>query len=176
VTIDPVRTEHAPALTSLLFVCLGNICRSPLAEAVMRSLLAERGLSSLILCDSAGTGGWHVGDLPDHRARAEARRHGLELTHRGQQVRRVEDLAPFDLVLAMDHANLADLRRIAPLRFLAGDIRLLREYDPGATSDEVPDPYYGDADDFAAVFEVCESACAGLLDQLLADRALDPGG
>jgi protein-tyrosine phosphatase len=151
--------------TRLLFVCLGNICRSPTAEAVMSQLVSAEELDGTIICESAGTGGWHVGQLPDERARAEARRHGIEMTHRGRQVRTADDLAPYDLVLAMDHANLADLRRMSGRSHHDG-IRLLRSFEPDATDDEVPDPYYGDEDDFAEVFAICESACRGLLEHL----------
>jgi protein-tyrosine phosphatase len=154
-----------PAPIRLLFVCLGNICRSPTAEVVMAELVRAEGLDGTIVCESAGTGGWHVGQLPDERARAEARRHGIEMTHRGRQVRTAADLAPYDLVLAMDHANVADLRRMSSGAHDEG-IRLLRSFDPAATDDEVPDPYYGDEDDFAAVFAICESACRGLIDHL----------
>jgi protein-tyrosine phosphatase len=154
-----------PDPTRLLFVCLGNICRSPTAEAVMDDLIRREGLDGSIVCESAGTGGWHVGQLPDDRARAEARRHGIEMTHRGRQVRTAADVAPYELVLAMDHANLADLQRMSG-RPHDDRIRLLRSFDLRAAEDEVPDPYYGDADDFAEVFAICESACAGLLDHL----------
>ncbi len=159
------QTRSVTAPTRLLFVCLGNICRSPTAEAVMADLVHTEGLDGDIVCDSAGTGGWHVGQLPDDRAMAEARRHGIEMTHRGRQVRTAGDLAPYDVVLAMDHANLADLRRMSGG---ADDdrIRLLRSFDPTTTDDEVPDPYYGDEDDFAEVFAICEAACRGLLDHL----------
>jgi protein-tyrosine phosphatase len=154
--------------THLLFVCLGNICRSPTAEAVMGALVAEAGLDDRIRCDSAGTGGWHVGDLPDERARETARRRGLELTHRGRQVRGPGDLRPFDLVLAMDRDNLADLRAMAPPEWPDDRIRLLREFEPGAPAGaEVPDPYYGGDDGFAEVFDICRRACRGLLEHLV---------
>jgi len=131
----------------------------------MSHLVAAEDLDGSILCESAGTGGWHVGQLPDERARAEARRHGIEMTHRGRQVRTAADLASYDLVLAMDHANLADLRRMSGGSH-EDRIRLLRSFDPHATDDEVPDPYYGDDDDFAEVFAICESACRGLIAHL----------
>ncbi|HKY17074.1 MAG TPA: low molecular weight protein-tyrosine-phosphatase [Microthrixaceae bacterium] len=159
----------------LLFVCLGNICRSPTAEAVMSALVADAGLDGEIRCDSAGTGGWHVGDLPDRRARDEARRHGIEMTHRGWQVRTSADLERFDLVLAMDHSNLADLRRMAPAGWDDARISLLRSFDPVAGDDEVPDPYYGDADEFAEVFAICQTACRGLLEHLRPHLGSGPG-
>ena len=158
-----------PQSVSLLFVCLGNICRSPTAEGVMGSVVRDAGLDGVIRCDSAGTGGWHVGDLPDPRARDEARRRGIELTHRGQQVRRPDDLFPHDLVLAMDATNLADLRAMAPSDWPPRRIRLLRDFDPVApTGAEVPDPYYGGDDGFADVYDICLAACTGLLDHLVA--------
>ncbi len=156
----------------LLFVCLGNICRSPTAEGVMRAVVADAGLDGVIACDSAGTGGWHVGDLPDQRARDEARRRGVELSHRGRQVRSPADLEPFDLVLAMDEMNLADLRAMAPTGWPSDRIRLLRDFDPDAPAGaEVPDPYYGGDEGFAEVYDICLAACTGLLEHLLADRS-----
>ena len=168
-TDEPVR---------LCFVCLGNICRSPTAEGVMRALVAEAGLEDRVVVDSAGTGGWHRGEPPDERAQAEARRRGLELTSRASQFRAGDALA-YDLVLAMDRSNLADLRSLTPEPELRARLRLLREFDPAAGPDdewdlEVPDPWYGGEDGFAVVFDLVDAACRGLLDhvrlELLAGR------
>jgi protein-tyrosine phosphatase len=153
----------------LLFVCLGNICRSPTAEGVMRSLVAEAGLDGQIVVDSAGTAGWHIGDPPDRRSQAEARGRGVDLSGlRGRQVA-VHDFEQFDLLLAMDADNHLDLVSLAPDADARAKVRLLREFDPAAVAAgelEVPDPYYGGPDGFALVFDAIERACRGLLDHL----------
>jgi len=137
---------------------MGNICRSPTAEGVMAKLLAG---DPSITVDSAGTGAWHVDELPDERARAAAARRGIALEHRARQFTRA-DLAKFDLVLAMDTDNLRHLRKLAGNQ-PTPEIRLLRDFDPDAPPGaEVPDPYYDD-DGFEQVLDMCERACAGLL-------------
>jgi protein-tyrosine phosphatase len=155
-------------MTKILFVCLGNICRSPTAEAVMRGLVEQRGLQGRVEVDSAGTGGWHVGESPDARAAAAARARGFTLGGRARQVS-VQDFRDFDLILAMDHANERDLRGTAPDRQAAAKVRLLRDFDPssdGSGERDVPDPYYGGADGFERVIDLVEAACAGVLDSL----------
>jgi protein-tyrosine phosphatase len=155
----------------LLFVCLGNICRSPTAEGVMRALVEREGLSNCIQLESAGTGAWHVGSAPDERATAAALAHGVELEGRARQVR-PEDFEDFDLLLAMDGENLRELRRLAPGEEQRAKVRLLREFDPASndglpTGDlDVPDPYYGGAGGFDEVFELVQAACEGLLEQI----------
>jgi len=155
-----------PGPVRLCFVCLGNICRSPTAEGVMAALVAEAGLSDRIVVDSAGTGSWHRGELPDPRARAEARRRGVELTSRASTFQR-GDAGAYDLVLAMDHANRTDLLdRTDPEH--RSRIRLLREFDPALADDdrwggEVPDPWAGGDDGFVVVYDLVEAACRGLL-------------
>jgi protein-tyrosine phosphatase len=154
--------------TSVLFVCLGNICRSPTAEGVMRAIVADAGLDDAILVDSAGTAGWHAGDPPDRRAAAEARNRGVDLTaQRGRQVT-LEDFDRFDLVIAMDHENAAALRAFAIDESGRAKVRLLREFDPAATDGdlEVPDPYYDGPDGFVHVYDVIDAACRGLLAHL----------
>ncbi len=146
----------------ILFVCAGNICRSPTAEGVMARLLDEAGLADRVELDSAGTGAWHAGELPDPRTRAAARKRGLELVHRARQLRRT-DLDRFDLVLVMDGANLRHVTLMAEQRARA-EIRLLRSFDPTAPEGAaVPDPYDGGAKGFDEVLDICERACAGLL-------------
>jgi protein-tyrosine phosphatase len=155
-------------VTAILFVCLGNICRSPTAEAVMRQLVAERGLEADVQLDSAGTGGWHVGESPDPRAVAAGRVRDLRLSGSARQVD-AEDFERFDLILAMDEANVRDLRRLAPNARSAAKVKLLREYDPQARRAgevEVPDPYYGGAEGFQRVIDLVEAACVGVLDSL----------
>ena len=135
----------------------------------MAKILADAGLAGDIVIDSAGTGDWHVGDLPDPRSRAAAARRGLDLTHRARQFTHA-DLDRFDLVLAMDRGNHARLVAMARGRAMP-EIRLLRSFDPAAPPDaEVPDPYYGDGDGFDVVLDQCEAACLGLLDHLRARR------
>jgi protein-tyrosine phosphatase len=148
------------------FVCMGNICRSPTAEAVMRALVREAGLDGVIIVDSAGTGDWHVGQERDRRSRAVAKQRGMPITGSARQFVR-SDFSRFDLVLALDEENARDLRRLAPTDEARTKIRLLRDFDasaaPGA---EVPDPYYGGPDGFELVFDICLAACRGLLAHL----------
>lgn len=149
----------------ILFVCLGNICRSPTAEAVFAAKVRDAGLHEVVEVDSAGTGGWHVGDLPDARARAEASSRGIDLTSRARQVH-VGDFELFDLVVAMDAGNHADLTDLALHDEHRAKIRLLREFDEAAVAAgdlDVPDPYYGGDDGFARVFDLVDRACEGLL-------------
>jgi protein-tyrosine phosphatase len=149
----------------LLFVCLGNICRSPTAEGVMRHLVVQEGVEDEIEMDSAGTGSWHVGSAPDARATAAAAGRGVTLAGTARQVRQ-GDFAEFDLILAMDSANLRDLRAAAPGEQEREKVRLLREFDPASAGErdlDVPDPYYGGEDGFGEVFELVRAACEGLL-------------
>ncbi len=149
----------------LLFVCLGNICRSPTAEGAMRSLLISEGLAEAVEIDSAGTGDWHVGHAPDHRSAGVAAARGIELSGQARQVAPA-DFESYDLILAMDRNNYADLLALAPDE--ARDrIRLLREYDPDAVAAgelEVPDPYYGGPDGFEDVLDLVTRACEGLIE------------
>jgi protein-tyrosine phosphatase len=149
----------------ICFVCLGNICRSPTAHGVMEHLVARAGLAREIAIDSAGTVAYHVGELPDERSRAAARRRGIGLTHRARQFT-ASDFDRFDLVIAMDGQNLRNLQRLAGPRKQPA-IVLLRSFDPTAEPDaEVPDPWAGGAEGFEQVLDQCERACAGLLDHL----------
>jgi protein-tyrosine phosphatase len=150
----------------LLFVCMGNICRSPTAEGVMRHLLREEGLEDEIVIDSAGTGAWHVGNPPDRRATAAARARGIALEGAARQVR-PSDFEDFDLLLVADRENLADMRAIAPDEEARAKVRLLRSFDPAAHGDlDVPDPYYGGPDGFEDVLDLIEAACRGLLAEI----------
>jgi protein-tyrosine phosphatase len=150
-------------VTRICFVCLGNICRSPTAEGVMRALAAAAGKP--VVVDSAGTGSWHVGELPDPRSVAAAARRGYDLAHRSR-VFTIDDLARFDLVLAMDAKNLSNQRGLAGKR-PAPRIALLRSFDPTAPSGaDVPDPYAGGTAGFEDVLDICERACRGLLETL----------
>lgn len=157
--------SHAGAEVSVLFVCLGNICRSPTAEGVFRHRLAQHGLSSRVAVDSCGTGGYHRGEPPDARARREARARGMpidDLRARGLTQR---DFARFDYLLAMDRANLDTLKRLAPADF-TGRIALLLDFAAEYRGGEIPDPYFGADDGFGRVFELVEAGCAGLIAEL----------
>ena len=151
----------------LLFVCLGNICRSPTAEGVMRRLVREAGLEDEIEVESAGTGDWHLGEPPDARAAAAAGGRGIVLEGAARQVTR-EDLRAFDLVLAADRDNRAALLALADGDVaVRGRIRMLRDFDPASAAGgqlDVPDPYFGGADGFDHVLDLVDAACRGLLD------------
>jgi protein-tyrosine phosphatase len=148
------------------FVCLGNICRSPTAEAVMRHLVAQEGMQQRISVESAGTGDWHVGEPPDRRARAVGAARGIPLSGAAAQFTAL-DFARYDHVIAMDRSNRDDLLRMAPGPAERAKVRLLRSFDASAPPDaDVPDPYYGGARGFEEVFDICERACRGLLEHL----------
>jgi protein-tyrosine phosphatase len=146
----------------VLMVCLGNLCRSPTAEAVLRKKVHEAGLDDRIEVDSAGTADYHVDSPPDRRAIAHGERRGLAMKQlRGRQVRR-DDFDRFDFILAMDDDNLANLQRIRPAGSRA-EVALLMSYAPQAGAREVPDPYYGGADGFETVLDLVESAADGFI-------------
>jgi len=150
----------------ICFVCLGNICRSPTAEAVMRHLVDQAGLHDRIAVESAGTGDWHVGDPPDRRARAVGEARGIPLSGTAAQFTAV-DFARYEHVIAMDRSNRDDLLRMAATPAERAKVRLLRSFDASAPPDaDVPDPYYGGARGFDEVFDICERACRGLLEHL----------
>lgn len=148
----------------VLFVCLGNICRSPTAEGVMRHQLQQAGLAAQVAVDSAGTAAWHIGKAPDPRTCAAAAQRGYRLHElRARQVE-AEDFARFDLILAMDHDNLRELQRLRPDSAGAELDLLLRR--GGLAEHEVPDPYYGGSDGFERVLDLVESACERLIEQI----------
>ncbi len=149
----------------VLFVCLGNICRSPTAEGVFAHLVQQAGLQDRVEVDSAGTGDWHVGERPDPRTRAAAARRGYRLESRARQVRS-EDLDAFDYVLAMDEANLRALRRLRRGEPARATVGKLLDFHPEARGQDVPDPYYGGEDGFETVLSLCERACEELLEHI----------
>jgi protein-tyrosine phosphatase len=156
----------------ILFVCMGNICRSPTAEGVMRGLLREAGLEDAVEIESAGTGGWHAGEPPDARATEAAGRRGVVLEGAARQVAPA-DFEAFDLLVAMDRENLRELLARAPDEEAAEKVRLLREFDPASADAgdlDVPDPYYGGERGFERVLDLVEAACRGLLAELRAAR------
>jgi protein-tyrosine phosphatase len=147
--------------TRILFICMGNICRSPAAEAVFLHLLETRGLTDRFHIDSAGTGGWHAGEPADARSRAEGERRGFELSTTARQVHD-GDWEAFDLLICMDQDNAALLsERGAPDH----KVRLLLKWHPDPEHQEVPDPYYGGPDGFVHMYDLIELACGRLLDE-----------
>jgi protein-tyrosine phosphatase len=154
---------------SVLFVCLGNICRSPTAEGVFRERVRRAGLSDRIVVASAGTGDWHVGEPPDRRAIAHAAKRGYDL--RKQRARQLcpEDFERFNWILAMDRANLRELSAQRPADF-GGHVGLFLEMAPHLGVAEVPDPYYGGADGFERVLDLIESASDSLLARIIDAR------
>ena len=157
----------------ILFVCMGNICRSPSAEGVFRSLLAARAPQLAVEIDSAGTHDYHVGAAPDDRSIEAARRRGIDLSSLRARTVRTADFEYYDLILAMDEQNLRELRRRAPA---AGHdrIRLMMEFAPSSGTRAVPDPYYGGPQGFEQVLDLLEDAAAGLLRDLLSRTKAGP--
>ena len=153
--------------TRIAFVCLGNICRSPIAEVVARSLVEKAGLAGRVTVESYGTAGYHAGEPADRQAAAALARRGLDAgAHRARQLT-APDLGRLDLVLCADSTNLADVRRLAGARFDPERMRLLRSYDPEAPKGApVPDPWGLDDDTFDRVVEMIEGACRGLVDSI----------
>lgn len=157
--------------TRVLFVCLGNICRSPTAEAVMRRKLQNRNLERWFEISSAGTGNWHVGEAPDARATQAAMTRGYDMSElRAKQIAE-SDFKHYDLVLAMDRSNVTNMRRICPSGHLS-KIGLLMDYVPHASVDEVPDPYYGNEDGFNLVLDLLEDACDSLINTVCEQKRI----
>ncbi|MBM3359604.1 MAG: low molecular weight phosphotyrosine protein phosphatase [Betaproteobacteria bacterium] len=149
----------------VLFVCMGNICRSPMAEGVFRHYTAQAGLDARVVADSAGTHDYHIGEPPDPRAQRAASRRGYDLsTLRGRQVSR-RDFSEFDYLLAMDEVNFGELKRLCPAEH-AHKLRLLMDYAAEPAAREVPDPYYGGPQGFERVLDLVEQAAQGLLRHL----------
>jgi protein-tyrosine phosphatase len=157
----------------ILFVCMGNICRSPSAEGVLRSLVAARAPQLSVELDSAGTHDYHVGEPPDERAIAAARRRGIDLSTLRARTVHAGDFDYYDLILAMDEQNLRELRRRAPAQ-RHDRIRLMMEFVPAATTRAVPDPYYGGPQGFEQVLDLLEEAAEGLLSEMLSRAEARP--
>jgi protein-tyrosine phosphatase len=171
-TAKSAKTARRPAQrVSVLFVCMGNICRSPTAETVFRACVERAGLQDRLTIESAGIGDWHVGQPPDDRAIVHGRRRGYDLSClRARQVS-PEDFARFDWVLAMDLRNLRDLEALRPPDF-AGHLGLFLDVAPDLGMREVPDPYFGGADGFENVLELTERASEALLARIVAAHSL----
>lgn len=150
----------------VLFVCLGNICRSPAAEAVLKALVGQAGLSNVVTVDSCGTGDWHIGHLPDPRMRAHGAKRGYDLRSRARQLDPAKDFEEFDLILTMDDKNYADVIRLAPDGHAKAKVKNMCAYLSTRDEKEVPDPYFGEAEGFEVVLDILEEACRSLLDEL----------
>lgn len=153
------------ANVKVLFVCMGNICRSPTAHGVFRRLVADRGLQHLIEIDSAGTHAYHLGEPPDRRAQQTARERGIDIADLRARRARQEDFFEFDYILAMDQDNYDHLSGICP-DGMEGKLRLFMDFAPEFRVREVPDPYYGGSRGFDRVFDMVESAARGLLEEV----------
>ena len=155
----------------LLFVCLGNICRSPSAENIMNHLIAESGLSEQIVCDSAGTSAYHIGSPPDRRMNSAAKRKGIELVGRARKFQAL-NFERFDLILAMDRSNYQDIIYCDGEGKYQDKIKMMCSFASNHEDSEVPDPYYGGEDGFSYVIDLLFDSCAGLLDYVVANGQL----
>ncbi|MBQ3606212.1 MAG: low molecular weight phosphotyrosine protein phosphatase [Muribaculaceae bacterium] len=163
-SIEAISRLKGKEKVRVLFVCLGNICRSPAADGIMQAVVAEHGDEARWEIDSAGTGGYHVGDLPDNRMRIHARRRGYELNHICRQVR-YSDFDDFDLIIPMDANNEMNLKRLSPsLENEAKIVPMAKFIDMALRYDYIPDPYYEGAEGFELVLNLLENGCANLYD------------
>ena len=149
-----------------MFVCLGNICRSPSAENIMNHLIEEAGMTDKITCDSAGTSGYHIGASPDRRMNAAASKRGIELQGKSRKLK-PSDLQQFDLILAMDRENYQDILYLDREGKYEDKVRLMCDFATNKIDKEVPDPYYGGQDGFDYVIDLLFDACSGLLDRIV---------
>jgi protein-tyrosine phosphatase len=159
-------------MIKVLFVCLGNICRSPLAEAIFNHKIKKYGLGGFFMADSCGTANYHIGDRPDHRTIKNALKNGVEIHHVGRQFHR-SDLEKFDLILAMDENNLNAILKCANADGLKEKIKLMRMYD--SVVGDVPDPYYGTDQDFQEVFDILDRSIEGLIASLQNELKIGKG-
>lgn len=148
----------------VLFVCLGNICRSPLAEAIFNHQVTAKGLQDFFEADSCGTANYHIGDPPDPRTLRNASKNGVSINHLGRQLSR-GDFSRFDHILVMDQSNLHNALRLAPPEHHA-KVQLIRTYDPLGPGRDVPDPYYGNEQDFQEVFDILDRSVEKLIEKL----------
>lgn len=155
----------------VVFVCLGNICRSPMAEGIFQHLVKEAGLKDRFEIDSAGTSGYHDGELADPRMRHTAERHGMKLTSRSRKFIR-EDFERFDYIIAMDRSNHRDIEALRDGSEGDGVVHLMRDFDPEPDSLDVPDPYYGGEDGFEKVYRILRRSCETFLSKLTEKHAL----
>lgn len=151
-------------MKKVLFVCLGNICRSPMAHGIFQRWVDDAGLSNQIVVDSAGTASYHIGSLPDKRARQTCEERGIKLTHRARAFS-TDDYETYDYILVMDKENLLNIQKLAPINHKS-IVKLMRAYDVKHPNADVPDPYYGEMDGFVEVFDMLERSCGELLREI----------
>lgn len=163
-----IKSLHGKDKIRVLFVCLGNICRSPAADGIFHAVVEAHGDAEHWEIDSAGIGAWHTGQLPDQRMRVHARRRGYELTHRARQVKPY-DFENFDIIIGMDSQNIADLRRLSPTPEDEAKIVPMIDFVKNRVTryDHVPDPYYEGSEGFELVLDLLEDACEGLWGEML---------
>lgn len=149
----------------LIFVCLGNICRSPTGEGVFQHLVNEKGLQSYFQIDSAGTSAFHIGEPANSKSQWTASQHGVKLNSRARQFQQ-KDLEEYDLILAMDHENLKNIKRLDKMGAFDHKIKLMRDFDTSPHDGSVPDPYFGGMQGFENVFQIVKRSCEALLDEL----------
>ncbi len=158
-------------MINILFVCLGNICRSPLAEGVLVHAIKEKGLDNQIYVDSCGTSAYHIGDSPDPRTIQNARENNIVLTSRARQFK-VDDFEKFDYILAMDQSNYQNIVRLDPKEQYTDKVSLLRNHDQNNKGADVPDPYFGGQDGFQEVFDIVHRSVYNFLDHLIEEHSL----
>ena len=156
---------------SILFTCLGNICRSPLAEAIFKHLVIKRGLMEHFEIDSCGTSRYHLGDNPDHRTVKVAQAHNIPISHKGRQIQ-ASDIEQFNIIVAMDSNNLHDIKRIKTGLKNKSKIILMRDYDTEEAGTDVPDPYFGGDKGFEDVFSILNRSCRNMLNELVEEHGL----
>ncbi len=161
--------------TKVLFVCLGNICRSPTAEGVMQKLVVDRGLADSIEIDSAGTGSWHVGERADARMRRHASKRGYDLTSTSRKVKPT-DFEDFDYIITMDEENFRNVTNLDKNRKYSHKIHRMIDFLKSIEAAEVPDPYYGGDRGFELVIDILEDACSGLLEHINKETTKNAGG
>lgn len=159
-------------MVRVLFVCLGNICRSPLAQAVMKKKIREAGLENEIRTDSCGTSDYHIGEQPDYRTVKNASRNAVEIDHRARQFC-VNDLDDFHYILAMDNKNIQGIRQLDEAEEYADKLYLMRDFDPEDLGADVPDPYFGGEEGFQHVYEIIERSVDNFLNYIIDQHNLD---